>query len=481
MKQRTISTKLFTGVGALLLAGVGVIAFGAWSLSQMDAQLHESIFRTAPKIDLTNAFRARTWEMVAGQRGAYILAATGDAGGVAGQTAAWKKASERAHEQLRELAPLLRTGDAKRLLAQMEEGLAGYERTAQEGFRLIERNALTEAAAQMPASVAAAVKLDEDGRAMTNLQRERLAEAEAAAERIVSFNTVGLVFAGALFLLCSAAAAHVIRGVSRELRLAVRQLADGANQVSAAAGQVSATSQSLAQGASEQAASIEEISASGAQISAMARTNSEHSGSAAQLVSEAEVRFEQTAQSLDEMVLAMAEINGQSEKISKIIKVIDEIAFQTNILALNAAVEAARAGEAGMGFAVVADEVRALAQRCSQAAKDTASLIEESIVKSSGGKSKVDLVASSIKVIFEEVRRVKGLVDEVSSGSGQQSSGVEQVTLAIGQMEQVTQKTAADAEESAAAAEELNAQSESVREVARSLSLMVNGELAVTG
>jgi len=470
---------LFTGVGALLLAGVGVIAFGAWSLSQLDAQLHESNARTAPKIDLTNAFRARTWEMVAGQRGAYILASTGHAEGVAAQTAVWKSANQRAHEQLRDLAPLLRTADAKRLLAQMEEGLAGYERAAQEGFRLIERNALPEAAAQMPASVAAASKLDEHGRAMTSLQRERLAEGEAAAVRIVNTNTLGLVFAGAIFLLCAGAVAYVIRGVNRELTVAVRQLSDGANQVSAAAGQVSATSQSLAQGASEQAASIEEISASGAQISAMARTNSEHSGSAAQLVSEAEVRFEQTGQSLDEMVLAMAEINGQSEKISKIIKVIDEIAFQTNILALNAAVEAARAGEAGMGFAVVADEVRALAQRCSQAAKDTASLIEESIVKSSGGKAKVDLVAASIKVIFDEVRRVKGLVDEVSSGSGQQSSGVEQVTLAIGQMEQVTQKTAADAEESAAAAEELNAQSESVREVARSLSLMVNGESAV--
>jgi len=481
VKQRTISAKLFTGVGALLAAGVGVIAFGAWSLSQLGAQLHESNARTAPKIDLTNAFRARAWEMVAGQRGAYILMSLGNAKGAAAQTAAWKTASDRAHEQLRQLAPLLRTGEAKQLLAQMEAGLEEYERTAQEGFRLIERNALTEAAARLPASVAAAVKLDEHGRAMTNLQRERLAEAEAAAARIVGYNTLGSVCAGVLFLLCAGGVAYVIRAVNRELTVAVRQLSDGANQVSAAAGQVSATSQSLAQGASEQAASIEEISASGAQISAMARTNSEHSGSAAQLVSEAEVRFEQTSQSLDELVLAMAEINGQSEKISKIIKVIDEIAFQTNILALNAAVEAARAGEAGMGFAVVADEVRALAQRCSQAAKDTASLIEESIAKSNGGKTKVDMVAASIKVTFDEVRRVKGLVDEVSSGSSQQSSGVEQVTLAIGQMEQVTQKTAADAEESAAAAEQLNAQSESVREVARSLSLMINGEAAIAG
>ena len=141
---------------------------------------------------------------------------------------------------------------------------------------------------------------------------------------------------------------------------------------------------------------------------------------------------------------------------------IDEIAFQTNILALNAAVEAARAGEAGMGFAVVADEVRNLAQRCAQAAKDTASLIEESIAKSNDGKSKVDQVAAAIREITEESTTIKTLVDEVNLGSQEQARGMEQIGKAITQMEQVTQKTAANAEESASAAEELNAQSESL-------------------
>src|SRR5207244_57671 len=157
-----------------------------------------------------------------------------------------------------------------------------------------------------------------------------------------------------------------------------------------------------------------------------------------------------------EMTTTMQEIGASSGKISKIIRVIDEIAFQTNILALNAAVEAARAGEAGMGFAVVADEVRNLAQRSAQAAKDTADLIEASIGKAQDGNHKVEQVAASISGITGSITSVKGLVDEDSVASRQQAQGIDQVSQAIAQMEKVTQTTAATAEESAAASEELN-------------------------
>jgi methyl-accepting chemotaxis protein len=212
----------------------------------------------------------------------------------------------------------------------------------------------------------------------------------------------------------------------------------------------------------------------------MARKNTENSRSAAELVGQSQQKFVETNQSLGQMVVAMNEINASSDKIGKIIKVIDEIAFQTNILALNAAVEAARAGEAGMGFAVVADEVRNLAQRCAQAAKDTAALIEESIAKSNDGKVKVDQVAGAISAITAEQSQVKTLVDEVNLGSQEQARGIEQIGKAIGQMEQVTQKTAANAEESAAAAEELTAQSQTLKDIVERLTAMVGGGEAVT-
>lgn len=245
----------------------------------------------------------------------------------------------------------------------------------------------------------------------------------------------------------------------------VQEIATGADEVASVASQISGASQSLAQGTSQQAASLEETSASTEEINSMARRNSENSRSAADLVKASDQRFTDANKSLEEMVQAMTEISNSSDKISKIIKVIDDIAFQTNILALNAAVEAARAGEAGMGFAVVADEVRNLAQRCAQAARDTAVLIEESITKSSGGQEKVQQVAKAIHAVTQQSTQVKTLVDEVHLGSQEQSRGIDQIGRAMVQMEQATQKAAASAEQSASAAEQLTAQSSALKDV----------------
>jgi methyl-accepting chemotaxis protein/methyl-accepting chemotaxis protein-1 (serine sensor receptor) len=186
-------------------------------------------------------------------------------------------------------------------------------------------------------------------------------------------------------------------------------------------------------------------------------------------------RVEDANHNLEEMVQSMKEINTSSEKISKIIRVIDEIAFQTNILALNAAVEAARAGEAGMGFAVVADEVRNLAHRSAQAAKDTAALIEESIAKSNEGNKKLQLVAGSIQQVTGSATQVKVLVDEVDVGSQEQSRGIDQIASAVTQMETVTQRSAASADESAAASEELAAQAQTLQDIVERLRQLVGG------
>ncbi len=274
-------------------------------------------------------------------------------------------------------------------------------------------------------------------------------------------------------LLAAAGAFSIVAGLVKTLREIAASVGTGAREVASAAAQVSSASQSLAQGSSEQAASLQETSAASGEISSMARRNTENSDASSKIAGESAGKLDETNRLLQQMVTAAGEIDASSNKISKIIKVIDEIAFQTNILALNAAVEAARAGEAGMGFAVVADEVRNLAQRSSQAAKDTAGLIEESIEKSRGGTARVDQIATALRGVTEDSARMKTLVEEVNLGSKEQARGIEQIANSIAQMEQVTQKTAAEAEETASASEQLRAQSDSMNQVAERLASLI--------
>ena len=216
--------------------------------------------------------------------------------------------------------------------------------------------------------------------------------------------------------------------------------------------------------------------ASTEEISSMARRNAESSQAASEIATRSGGKFANANQSLDTMLVSMRDMNASSGKISKIIKVIDEISFQTNILALNAAVEAARDGEAGLGLAVVADEVRNLAQRCAAAAGDTASLIEESIARSADGMSKANLVAESTRAVSADAAEVNQLVDEVHRCSAEQAKGLEQIGRSITALEQGTQRTAALYEEGASAAAELNAQSGAMADVAHRLAVLVDGE-----
>jgi methyl-accepting chemotaxis protein len=291
----------------------------------------------------------------------------------------------------------------------------------------------------------------------------------------LSASTLGVTAAGGLLsvVIGFCLACLLTASVGRMLAAAARDLRSGAGQVVAAATQVSAASQGLSQGATEQAASIQEASAAMEEMAAMTRQNAERADMVATTIEGISRLAAESDATLAGMVGAMDSIRDSSAKVSKIIKTIDEIAFQTNILALNAAVEAARAGEAGMGFAVVADEVRNLAQRSAQAAKDTASLIEESVTSSQAGTHKMEQVSGSVTAITGEVLRVKALIGEVNASSRQQSQGVAEVSQAITQIERVTQTTAATAEESAAAAEELNAQALYTAQVVSELEAMV--------
>lgn len=296
---------------------------------------------------------------------------------------------------------------------------------------------------------------------------DRRTDAAVSAARIRSDRLMLCVIG--LAALAAVMAWLSIRRHARSLRRAIDDLSATSEYVASGAMQVASASRSLAEGATEQVTSIEDIAASARETGSMANVNAEKTSAAGELVGREQHQFHSTGVLLGEMVTAMNEIDTASERISRIIKVIDEIAFQTNILALNAAVEAARAGEAGLGFAVVADEVRSLAQRCAQAARETAELIEESVARSHSGKKKVDDVATAIRTLTEQSAGVRTLIDEVQLGSREQLRALERIGTALHEIEGVTQHAASGAEEGSSAADELTAQAGALRDVVVSL------------
>ena len=254
------------------------------------------------------------------------------------------------------------------------------------------------------------------------------------------------------------------RSVIKPLRHIINGLTEGAEQVNDAAAQVAASSQSTAEGASMQASSIEQTSSALEEMAAQTRSNAEHAQQASELANNTRQMAEKGNQTMGQLDHAMTAINESSAEISKIIKIIEEIAFQTNLLALNAAVEAARAGEHGKGFAVVADEVRNLAQRSAEAARDTNRLISESVERAREGSQVSDSAAQILRQVVDNVSQVADLINGISAASNEQAQGVDQINSAVATMDKVTQQNAAGAEQAAAAAEELTGMANSMRD-----------------
>jgi methyl-accepting chemotaxis protein len=300
---------------------------------------------------------------------------------------------------------------------------------------------------------------------------ERTTAAEVTSRGIL----VQRMLAGAMVLLGLVLATLAIfawqfqRAITRPLALLAGRLGGAADSLSELSATVTRTSQTVSEGASHQASSLEETSASLEEISGTTGRNAESAERAKSLANHTRTSADAGAADMETMTAAMAAIKVASANIGKIIKTIDEIAFQTNILALNAAVEAARAGEAGAGFAVVAEEVRSLAQRSAAAARETADKIEDAINKSENGAAISTKVAASLSEIVTKAREVDELVAEIAGASREQNQGITQVLSAVTQIDRVTQANAAGAEETAAATVEMNSEVATLHGAAREL------------
>ena len=334
---------------------------------------------------------------------------------------------------------------------------AAAEETARESDRLF-RSATTGMLITIAASVALSIVI---ALLIARLISKSLKKVTAAAERIADGDLAAEVDIDSKDEVGDLARSfHRMTGNLNEVLSGIRAASE---QVSAGADQLSDSSMSLSQGASEQASSIEELTSSLEQISAQTKQNAQNANEANKLASTARGDAERGNEEMQEMLRAMEEINESSNNISRIIKVIDDIAFQTNILALNAAVEAARAGEHGKGFAVVAEEVRNLAAKSASAAKETTDMIGGSIAKVDAGTRLAVHTAEALKKIVDGVSDAASLVSRIDAASNEQAIGLAQINQAVTQVSQIVQANSAASEQSAAASKELASQAEMMR------------------
>jgi methyl-accepting chemotaxis protein len=475
--QWTIGKKLGAGFGTmcvLMLVSAGVSFLGMRSLGE---EFETAASKDALKMDLAGSIALAGSEILSFQRGELVRFYMHDMKSAEGYHNSALEQVKQAEAVLARIQPLLVSETGKHLFSEVSavvESVPAGESKVWEFGRTKQSDKASKVYAEetLPA-IKQLNKLADD---WVNLERKTLATGVETGRTQISRSqwiTAGVVV---LFLAITVLVTLMMFRSIAQLKKMTVDLHESGDQIANASTQVAGSSSSLAQGASEQAASLEETSAAVEEISSMTRKNAENSRTAAEVMTTVDQHVKDGNRTLEQMVLSMHEISTSSDKIGKIIKVIDEIAFQTNILALNAAVEAARAGEAGMGFAVVADEVRNLAQRSAQAAKDTASLIEESITKSNEGGAKLQQVTEVIRAITESSAKVKTLVDEVNLGSQEQARGIDEISKAVGQMSQVTQSTAAGAEESASASEELSGQAAAMGQIVERLRGMVSGD-----
>lgn len=465
----TMGKRLTLIVGTILAITLVLSAAALYSISQMRRGYDEVVDRTARKIILAgqlNGISTRLGTSTIGYMMYTMTQALDKAESAKKDFSSDMAALEKVLGEFRTLID----NDDQRLAAETETGLNNWKAAFGELTTAVSSNKLDEAI-KISGERTGPLNdyLAERTQAILNRQQKTLNEQRQQMASLQTMMTWVTMMLLVVSIVVGAFSLAMVLRVSANLRKIASDLFRNADLVASGSRQVSKASQSLAQSSSEQAASLEETSASTEEINSMTQKNAENARLTADQTGSADVALKEAGQRLDSMIASMRDINTSSEKISKIIKVIDEIAFQTNILALNAAVEAARAGEAGMGFAVVADEVRNLAQRCAQAAKDTAELIEESITRSNEGKVKLDQVVESIGRVVKTAAEIKVLANEVHVSSQEQARGIEQIAKSVGQMQQVTQSTAASAEESASAGEQMSVQAHQLHDAVRML------------
>jgi methyl-accepting chemotaxis protein/methyl-accepting chemotaxis protein-1 (serine sensor receptor) len=470
-----LTARLLGAFGTLVACLAIAVCVSYWLSRSMSASQREAT-DVATRVRLATTLKGYNTEMFAWERAIIVAYTANDAENVTAWHDTINKIFAAAERDTKALAALMPTEAERQQVAALGQGTKAWESGCfachDADSDMNDPAKMQRLSAKTLALVASNQKLADEIEAGQKRQFEAYA---ADAERQAAYSVWLLAALCALVVAVSAGVVLMVRGIGKGLSSATFQLKDGVTEVFEAAAQVASSAQVLSENANQQAAALEETGSAMTELASMTAGNARHSADAAKCSADAQDAAEQANVALTSMVSSMESIQNSSQKVAKILRTVDEIAFQTNILALNAAVEAARAGEAGMGFAVVADEVRNLAQRSAQAAKDTAVLIEESLTATQSGRERVSHMESAISSVTESIAKVRQLADLVREASAQQTQGFEQVTRSLTEIERATQATAATAEESAAASETLNAQAEASTAYVHQLAAIVTG------
>lgn len=470
----TLERKSILCFAAIALSCILLTGTGLFSAFRLGSELDDAVVRIGFRSELANGMKNDVLTLRLAQRGMLLFSSINNKEKLTGALQMFEKTESGIRRRITDLRGTSGSEESGALVRKLESNLDAYAAVHRETQALCEGGQPAEAIAVDAAkAVALGTGMTNAAEGLLEIHKKEFHNAKSRADQVRTNTKIWLGVLVTIALGVCSVAGWTVRRLGRSLRSVGAALSGAVSEIDSAARHTTARSEELAARASQQAASVEETSASTQEIAAITRQNAESAREAVSLTQEDDRIGTEVTSALRGLEEAVEKINTNSASVARVIKVIDEIAFQTNILALNAAVEAARAGDAGMGFAVVAEEVRNLAQRSAEAARETTEIIGVSVESANFGKQRLAVVSKTFAQSSALRNQVRRCSEQVAAASDQQNIGVEQIATTMDDFARLTQSTATQAEEGVTASRHLGEQSQILQQAIGQLDALI--------